>query len=94
MDFEDSSESSSQTEVHGYTYIHTSLRTVFLPIFCRISYDCLTFLGSWTINTKYYTADVAVWISHICDDYSLPTFPQSHPLVALVMVFDLSEVCH
>ncbi|ESQ31072.1 hypothetical protein EUTSA_v10004346mg [Eutrema salsugineum] len=62
-DFEDSSESPSQTEVHG-----------------------------WTINTKYYAADVSVWISHICADYSLPNLPQSHPLVALVMVFDLSEL--
>ncbi|CAN7025263.1 unnamed protein product [Brassica oleracea var. botrytis] len=43
----------------------------------------------WTINTKYYSADVSVWISHICDDHSLP---QSHPLVALVMVFDLNEL--
>ncbi|KAL1208254.1 GTP-binding protein yptV3 [Cardamine amara subsp. amara] len=63
VNFEDSSESSSQTEVHG-----------------------------WTINAKYYTADVSVWISHICDDYSLPNLPQSHPLVALVMVFDLTEL--
>uniref|UniRef100_A0A1J3FKS8 Ras-related protein Rab-11A n=1 Tax=Noccaea caerulescens TaxID=107243 RepID=A0A1J3FKS8_NOCCA len=63
VDFEDASESSSQTEVHG-----------------------------WTINTKYYTADVSVWISHICDVYSLPKLPHSHPLVALVMVLDLSEL--
>ncbi|VVB10271.1 unnamed protein product [Arabis nemorensis] len=46
------------------------------------------FLGSWTINTKYYTTDASVCVSHICDDYSLP---QSHPLVALVMLFDLSQ---
>ncbi|EOA14719.1 hypothetical protein CARUB_v10028006mg [Capsella rubella] len=63
VEFEDSSESSSQAEVHG-----------------------------WTINTKYYTADVSVWISHIREDYSLPNLPESHPLVALVMVFDLSEL--
>ncbi|CAH2043002.1 unnamed protein product [Thlaspi arvense] len=63
--FEDSSESPSQTEVHG-----------------------------WRINTKYYTADVSVWMSHICDDNSLPSLPQSPPMVALVMVFDLSEVRH
>ncbi|CAA7054984.1 unnamed protein product [Microthlaspi erraticum] len=63
VDFEDSSESSAQTEVHG-----------------------------WTINTKYYTADVSVWISHICDGYSLPKLPRSYPLVALVMVLDLSEL--
>ncbi|KAH0909078.1 hypothetical protein HID58_032399 [Brassica napus] len=44
----------------------------------------------WTINTKYYSADVSVWV---CDDFSLPQ-PQahSHPLVALVMVFDLNQL--
>lgn len=62
---------------------------------CVINYPNPKFLTellcgrSWTINTKYYSADVSVWISHICDDHSLP---QSHPLVALVMVFDLNEV--
>ncbi|KAJ0236621.1 GTP binding protein [Hirschfeldia incana] len=51
-----------------------------------------TEVHDWTINTKYYSADVSVWISHIChdDDFSLP---HSHPpLVALVMVFDLTQL--
>ncbi|XP_010557452.1 PREDICTED: uncharacterized protein LOC104826450 [Tarenaya hassleriana] len=42
----------------------------------------------WSINTKYYTADVSVWTAHLGHDFSLPS---STPLVALVMVFDLSE---
>ncbi|KAJ0262043.1 hypothetical protein HA466_0050440 [Hirschfeldia incana] len=52
-----------------------------------------TQVHDWTINTKYYSADVSVWISHICDDdddYSLPR--SHHPLVALVIVFDLSQM--
>ncbi|KAJ4878744.1 GTP binding [Raphanus sativus] len=48
-----------------------------------------TEVHDWTINTKYYSADVSVWISHISDDYSLP---HSHPLVALVLVFDLTQL--
>ncbi|XP_018476521.1 uncharacterized protein LOC108847698 isoform X2 [Raphanus sativus] len=50
-----------------------------------------TQVHDWTINTKYYSADVSVWISNICDDdYSLPH--SDHPLVALVMVFDLTQM--
>ncbi|XP_056862498.1 uncharacterized protein LOC108847696 isoform X2 [Raphanus sativus] len=51
-----------------------------------------TQVHDWTINTKYYSADVSVRISNICDDndYSLPH--SHHPLVALVMVFDLSQM--
>ncbi|KAL1218818.1 hypothetical protein V5N11_033090 [Cardamine amara subsp. amara] len=53
-----------------------------------------TQVHGWTINTKYYTADVSVLISHLCDDddYSLPNLPQSYPLVALLMVFDLTKL--
>ncbi|KAG2317009.1 hypothetical protein Bca4012_067908 [Brassica carinata] len=51
-----------------------------------------TEVHDWTINTKYYSADVSVWISHICDDYSLPHSHHPQPLVALVLVFDLTEL--
>ncbi|XP_061357453.1 uncharacterized protein LOC133301771 [Gastrolobium bilobum] len=46
----------------------------------------------WTINTKYYTADVSVWMAHLRDDFSvgnLPLFPQ---MTALVMVFDMNDL--
>ncbi|KAK6916931.1 hypothetical protein RJ641_017682 [Dillenia turbinata] len=46
----------------------------------------------WTIDTKYYTADVSIWMAHLDDEFSLSTFPISHHLVALVMVFDMSEL--
>ncbi|CAN8253573.1 unnamed protein product [Cochlearia groenlandica] len=50
---------------------------------------CKLCVCRWTINTKYYSADVSVWISYISHDYnySLPNLPQ-----ALVMVFDFTEI--
>lgn len=46
----------------------------------------------WTINTKYYTADVSVWMTHLSDDFSVWNLPIFHQLTALVMVFDMSDL--
>lgn len=46
----------------------------------------------WTIDTKYYTADVSVWMAHLQDVFALGSFPQFQQLAALVMVFDLSDI--
>ncbi|EYU40323.1 hypothetical protein ABFS82_02G136900 [Erythranthe guttata] len=46
----------------------------------------------WTINTKYYTADVSVWTAHLCDELSITSFPAIERLVALVMVFDVNDL--
>lgn len=46
----------------------------------------------WTINTKYYTADVSVWMSHLHDDFSIGALPIYDKLAALVMVFDMSDL--
>ncbi|MCD7459514.1 hypothetical protein HAX54_041160 [Datura stramonium] len=46
----------------------------------------------WTINTKYYTADVSVWMAHLHEDFSIGTLPAYDQLVALVMVFDVSDL--
>ncbi|KAF2291675.1 hypothetical protein GH714_028070 [Hevea brasiliensis] len=48
----------------------------------------------WTINTKYYTADVSVWMVHLHDEFSVRTLPIYSRLAALVMVFDMSDVGH
>ncbi|GKV30227.1 hypothetical protein SLEP1_g39065 [Rubroshorea leprosula] len=45
----------------------------------------------WTINTKYYTADVSVWMAHLQDGFSVGSLPVFDQLTALVMVFDMSE---
>lgn len=49
-------------------------------------------LRGWTINTKYYTADVAVWMSHLCDGFSTVNMTISDQLAALVMVFDMTDI--
>ncbi|XP_044469811.1 uncharacterized protein LOC123199061 [Mangifera indica] len=46
----------------------------------------------WTINTKYYTAEVSVWMAHLHEDFSFGSLPFLEQLAALVMVFDLSDL--
>ncbi|GER42922.1 CM0216.310.nc protein [Striga asiatica] len=46
----------------------------------------------WTINTKYYTADVSVWMAHLSDESTILSSPIVDRPVALVMVFDLTDV--
>ena len=46
----------------------------------------------WTINTKYYTADVAVWMAHLHDEFSVENVPAFQQMTALVMVFDMNDV--
>ncbi|XP_052195681.1 uncharacterized protein LOC127803479 [Diospyros lotus] len=46
----------------------------------------------WTINTKYYTADVSVWMAQLHDDSSFGPLPMHDQLAALVMVFDMTEL--
>ncbi|KAM7274218.1 hypothetical protein ACFE04_028882 [Oxalis oulophora] len=46
----------------------------------------------WTIKTKYYTADVSVWMSHLHDGFSVGNLPMFDQLAALVMVFDMNDL--
>ncbi|GAB2231549.1 hypothetical protein Drorol1_Dr00010557 [Drosera rotundifolia] len=46
----------------------------------------------WTINTKYYTADVSVWIAHLHEGFSISSLPNSKEFAALVMTFDMSDL--
>lgn len=46
----------------------------------------------WTINTKYYTADVAIWTAHLSDELSIASLPAYDRVVSLVMVFDTSDL--
>ncbi|KAL6538069.1 hypothetical protein OROGR_012057 [Orobanche gracilis] len=54
---------------------------------CEQSRELL--VHGWTIDTKYYTADVSVWMAHLNDELS--TFPIVGRAVALVMVFDINK---
>ncbi|KAA3485225.1 Trigalactosyldiacylglycerol 1 isoform 3 [Gossypium australe] len=46
----------------------------------------------WTINTKYYTADVSLCMAHLQDGFSAQTLPIFNHSTALVMVFDMSHL--
>ncbi|XP_058736751.1 uncharacterized protein LOC131609109 [Vicia villosa] len=46
----------------------------------------------WTINNKYYTADVAVWMAHLHDGFSVDNVPGFDQMTALVMVFDMNDL--
>ncbi|XP_010266255.1 PREDICTED: uncharacterized protein LOC104603803 [Nelumbo nucifera] len=50
------------------------------------------FFHGWTIDTKYYTADVSVWMAHLDEEFSVGMWPISNQLAALVMVFDTSDL--
>ncbi|XP_071707054.1 uncharacterized protein [Rutidosis leptorrhynchoides] len=46
----------------------------------------------WKINTKYYTADVALWMAHLYNQFSITGVPMFDQVSALVMVFDLNNL--
>ncbi|XP_077221000.1 uncharacterized protein LOC143854776 [Tasmannia lanceolata] len=46
----------------------------------------------WTIDTKYYTADISIWMAHLDEGFSFGSLPISNQLAALVMVFDLNDL--
>ncbi|XP_062226559.1 uncharacterized protein LOC133924847 [Phragmites australis] len=45
----------------------------------------------WTIETKYYSADLSIWTANLREGFSLGTLPHLDHLAALVMVFDMSD---
>ncbi|XP_020596458.1 uncharacterized protein LOC110036368 [Phalaenopsis equestris] len=49
------------------------------------------FCQGWTIETKYYSAELSIWTAHLDDGISLQRLLASKQLAALVMVFDMSD---
>ncbi|XP_078448474.1 GTP binding protein [Wolffia australiana] len=45
----------------------------------------------WTIDTKYYSADLCVWTAHLDEDFSIATLRAAQQLAALVLVFDMNN---
>ncbi|TVU01471.1 hypothetical protein EJB05_53075, partial [Eragrostis curvula] len=45
----------------------------------------------WTIDTKYYSADLSIWTANLGEGFSLGSLPHQDQLAALVMVFDMSD---
>ncbi|KAL6538071.1 hypothetical protein OROGR_012059 [Orobanche gracilis] len=71
----------------GKRTLLSQLLSVDFEEICEQSRELL--VHGWTIDTKYYTADVSVWMAHLNDESS--TFPIVDRAVALVMVFDINE---
>nr|KAJ0222646.1 hypothetical protein LSAT_V11C200076630 [Lactuca sativa] len=46
----------------------------------------------WTINTKYYTADVSMWMAHLFNEFSITGVPMFDQITALVMQSSFSEL--
>ncbi|KAK3013662.1 hypothetical protein RJ639_008533 [Escallonia herrerae] len=46
----------------------------------------------WTINTKYYMADVSLWMANLSDEFSIRPLPMFDQLAALVMVFNTTDL--
>ncbi|KAB1228111.1 hypothetical protein CJ030_MR4G013713 [Morella rubra] len=46
----------------------------------------------WTIDTKYYTAEVSVCMAHLRDGFSIGSLSMFNRSAALVMVFNMSDL--
>jgi hypothetical protein len=53
---------------------------------------CYWFPCRWTIETKYYSADLSIWTANLGEEFSLGSLPHLDRVAALVMVFDMSDV--
>ncbi|XVE50205.1 hypothetical protein DITRI_Ditri01bG0143200 [Diplodiscus trichospermus] len=54
--------------------------------------DSQVVVNGWTINTKYYTADVSVCMAHLQDGFSVGSLPIFNSSTALLMVFGMSHL--
>lgn len=61
--------------------------------YCLIICVLFYLLIRWTIDTKYYSADISIWTADLNDDFLFDKLPISKQLAGLVMVFDMSDVC-
>ncbi|XP_039139058.1 uncharacterized protein LOC120276395 isoform X2 [Dioscorea cayenensis subsp. rotundata] len=73
----------------GKRTLLSRLLSVDIPETCDLSTGVLC--HGWTIDTKYYSADLAIWTAHLQEGFSLGVLPAVAQLSALVMVFDMSD---
>ncbi|KAI9391283.1 hypothetical protein POPTR_007G064500v4 [Populus trichocarpa] len=68
-----------------------TLHSRMLSLDCEDSFDSSNQVIShgWIINTKYYTADVALWMAHLHEGFSIGSLPFYNKLTALVMLSSL-----
>lgn len=84
---------------HHLIHLHMGELQFSVPVYVRLGVCIYVFLIvqlgsliSWTINTKYYVADVSLWMAHLHEEFSIQTLPMYERLAALVMVFDMNDV--
>ncbi|XP_057456429.1 uncharacterized protein LOC130747496 [Lotus japonicus] len=65
-----------------------------LSVDCEDAFDSDSQVNvhGWTINNKYYSADVSVWMAHLHEDFSVRDLPVFQRMTALVMVFDMNDL--
>ncbi|KAJ0968863.1 hypothetical protein J5N97_021740 [Dioscorea zingiberensis] len=73
----------------GKRTLLSRLLSVDVPQTCDLSTGVLC--HGWTIDTKYYSADLSIWTAHLEEGFSLGRLPAVAQLSALVMVFDMSD---
>ncbi|CAL1400063.1 unnamed protein product [Linum trigynum] len=54
--------------------------------------DSQLLIRGWTIDTKYYSADVSVWVAHLTDGFRIENLPSRRRLAAVVMIFDATDL--
>lgn len=74
----------------GKRSLLSRLLTVDLSDASDLSSEILCY--GWTIDTKYYTADLSIWVAHLGEEFPVGSIPVLKQIDALVMVFDLSDL--
>ncbi|XP_008796711.1 uncharacterized protein LOC103712091 [Phoenix dactylifera] len=73
----------------GKRTLLSRLLSIDFPDTCDLSSGILC--QGWTIDTKYYSADLSVWTAHLDEGFSFGTLSNFKQLAALVMVFDMND---
>ncbi|KAL9663379.1 hypothetical protein QQ045_018765 [Rhodiola kirilowii] len=63
-----------------------------LPIDLDDDVKSSLFSHAWKIDTKYYTADVTLWMADLTEELCVNNLPSYTNLAALVIVFDLNDL--
>ncbi|KAK8939051.1 hypothetical protein KSP39_PZI011455 [Platanthera zijinensis] len=74
----------------GKRTILSRLLSVDIPEIPNLSSEILC--QGWTLETKYYSAELSIWTGHLDKGFSCQKLLESKQLAALVMVFDMSDL--
>ncbi|KAG0490163.1 hypothetical protein HPP92_007026 [Vanilla planifolia] len=71
----------------GKRTLLSRLLSIDIPDTSNLSSEVLC--QGWTLETKYYSVELSIWMAHLDDGISFQELLASKKLVALVMVFDM-----